>query len=182
MDKSTFFIGICPPHRIEEDVHRIKEEFRQKYGLTGAFRSKAHITLQMPFNLSIKKVDEFILQLSELLKGKKPFEIQLTDFGKFEPRVVFIQVDENRELDAHQKSIEKFLKQFQIFDSTHKNNGFNPHITIAFRDLKKPIFYKVWNEVKERSFTANFLANSVTVFKHNGESWDVFKELKIGEP
>jgi len=176
-----FFIGICPPHPLEKQVHGIKEEFRQKYGVEGAFRSKAHITLQMPFNLSINKMDDFISRLRDLLKSQKPFPLELNNFGSFEPRVIYINITENLELSLLQKSIEKFMKQYQVFSSTHKNNGFTPHITIAYRDLKKPTFYKILDEVKDRSFHSSFLAHSVTVFKHNGKSWDVFKELKIGE-
>lgn len=175
-----FFIGICPPHPLEKQVHGIKEEFRQKYGIEGAFRSKAHITLQMPFNLSINKTNDFILNLNQLLETQKPFNIQLQKFGNFEPRVVFIKVAENPELNSLQKSIERFMKQYQVFTSTHKNNGFTPHITIAYRDLKKPTFYKIWEELKDRSFQSSFLTNSVTVFKHNGKSWDTFEEIKIG--
>jgi 2'-5' RNA ligase len=72
------------------------------------------------------------------------------------------------------------MKQFQVFNGTHKQNGFNPHITIAFRDLKKPFFYKIWDDVKDRTLEESFLAKSITVFKHNGKSWDVFKEIEFG--
>lgn len=71
------------------------------------------------------------------------------------------------------------MKRFQVFNSTHKNNGFNPHITVAFRDLKKPTFHKIWDDVKNREFMETFLADNITIFKHNGKSWEIFKELKL---
>ncbi len=179
MNKAKFFIGICPPNVLEGHIHRIKDEFRQKYSVQGAFRSKAHITLQMPFNLPINKEENFLTDLSYELQKQKPIEIKLNDFGKFEPRVVFIKVDENEELNLLQNSIERYMKRFQVFNSTHKNNGFTPHITIAFRDLKKPTFYKIWEEVKNREFKENFVADTITLFKHNGKSWDVYKEIKL---
>jgi 2'-5' RNA ligase len=182
MSKTVFFIGICPPHPLEKEIHGLKEKIRQKHGVQGGFRSNAHITLQMPFNMATKKVDAFISDFKEFLEIQNPIEIKLNDFGNFEPRVVFIKIVDNTQLDSLQESVEKFMKQFQVFNSTHKNNGFHPHITIAFRDLKKPTFYKIWNEFKERQFQAAFLADSVTIFKHNGKSWDVFKELKLGKP
>ncbi|WKK76365.2 2'-5' RNA ligase family protein [Marivirga salinae] len=179
MEKSMFFIGIGPPHPLEKKIQRIKEEFRQKHGIEGAFRSKAHITLQMPFNLSVNSEKDFIHELKKILIKQKPIELKLNDFGKFEPRVIFIKVDENEELDLLQKSVERFMKRFQVFNGTHKNNGFTPHITVAFRDLKKPTFHKIWDDVKNRTFKENFLADSITVFKHNGKSWDVFEEIKL---
>lgn len=176
-----YFIGICPPHLLEKQIHGIKEEFRQKYGIQGAFRSKAHITLQMPFNLPTNKEVDLLNGLKMALMKHNPIEITLQNFGNFEPRVVFIKVDENEKLDQLQKSVEQFMKGFQIFNSTHKNKGFTPHITIAFRDLKKPTFYKIWEEVKDRSFNERFLADSITIFKHNGTSWDVLKEIKLDD-
>lgn len=175
-----FFIGICPPHPLEKQVHGIKEEFYQKHGIKGAFRSKAHITLQMPFNLTINKEERFLSEMKQLLNDQKAFLINLNNFGCFEPRVVFINVMQNSTLNELQKTVEKFMKQFQVFNSTHKQNGFNPHITVAFRDLKKPVFYKIWDDVKDRPFEESFLANSITVFKHNGKSWDIFKEIEFG--
>ncbi|MGJ3236655.1 2'-5' RNA ligase family protein [Marivirga sp.] len=180
MEKSMFFIGICPPHPLEKQVHGIKEEFYQKHGIKGAFRSKAHITLQMPFNLTINKEEKFISELINLIKDQKSFTVHLKDFGCFEPRVIFINVIENTPLNDLQKTIEKYMKQFQVFNGTHKQNGFNPHITIAFRDLKKPVFYKIWDDVKDRTLEESFLTKSITVFKHNGKSWDVFKEIEFG--
>jgi 2'-5' RNA ligase len=179
MDISKFFIGICPPRLLEERIHGVKEEFRQKYRIQGAFRSKAHITLQMPFNLPTIKVDRFIHELNELIVRQNPIEIQLNNFGKFEPRVIFIKVEENEQLNFLQNSVERFMKRFQVFNSTHKNNGFNPHITVAFRDLKKPTFHKIWDDVKNREFMETFLADNITIFKHNGKSWEIFKELKL---
>ncbi|SMG21317.1 2'-5' RNA ligase [Marivirga sericea] len=179
MEKSSFFIGICPPHLLEQEIHRIKEELRQKYGIQGAFRSKAHITLQMPFNLPIKRQEDFLKDLMAYLRNQKAFDVQLDDFGNFEPRVIYINVQENTALNALQESVERFMKGFQVFNGTHKNNGFNPHITVAFRDLKKQTFYNIWDEVKNREFREVFTARSVVIFKHNGKSWDIFKELKL---
>lgn len=179
MEKPLFFIGIQPPHPLEKKIHRIKDGIRQKHGVQGAFRSKAHITLQMPFNLPIKKLDTFLNDLEKQLIGQNKLKIELNNFGKFEPRVIFIKVDENEELDLLQKSVEQFMKRFQIFNSTHKNNGFTPHITVAFRDLKKPTFHKIWDEVKHMDFKDSFVTDSITIFKHNGESWDIFKEIKF---
>jgi 2'-5' RNA ligase len=182
MEKSSYFIGICPPHLLEKQIHGIKEELSQKYDIQAAFRSKAHITLQMPFNLPIKHQEIFLDELKEYLKNQKSFEIQLNAFGNFEPRVVFIKVNENQELNMLQKGIGNFMKKFQVFNGTHKNNGFNPHITVAFRDLKKQVYYKVWEEVKNRKWRESFTAESIIIFKHNGKSWDIFEEFKLESP
>ncbi|PTB90880.1 2'-5' RNA ligase, partial [Marivirga lumbricoides] len=57
MQKELFFIGICPPNPLKEEIHGLKIEFGQKYDTKGAFRSSAHITLQMPFKLGTNKLE-----------------------------------------------------------------------------------------------------------------------------
>ncbi|HET8859776.1 2'-5' RNA ligase family protein [Marivirga sp.] len=179
MKSSLFFIGICPSHPISDEIHGIKESFHQKHETKGALRSKAHITLQMPFKFSQNKESTLIQSLEDFFGGMKSFEIQLDGFGKFEPRVIFINVVDNPRLDAIQKSLAHFMKKFQIFGSTHKNNGFHPHITVAFRDLKKTTFYKIWDEVENVQFKKSFRADTITIFKHNGVSWDIYKEISL---
>lgn len=180
MERALYFIGICPTHRILNDIHGLKQWVNQKYNSKGALRSNAHITLQMPFRLGQKKESQFLSELDGLCQKQNPFEIALNGFGSFEPRVVFIDVVDNHTLTSLQKELEFFMKKYQVFNGTHKNNGFHPHITIAFRDLKKASFYQLWDEVKNRPFQETFTAESIAVFKHNGKDWDVFKELPLG--
>ena len=177
MEKSLFFIGITPPHPIEEEIHRLKTQLCQKYKTKGSLRSKAHITLQMPFTLPSKKEKQLINDLTKLLNNKTPFEVLLNGYGKFEPRVVYVNVQGNDNLSAIHQAFAKHMRNYQIFNSTHKNNGFNPHITVAFRDLKKPVFYEIWEQLKNEPFSRSFLADRITLFKHNGKDWDSYKEV-----
>ncbi|MGM0581631.1 MAG: 2'-5' RNA ligase family protein [Bacteroidota bacterium] len=179
MKNSMYFIGISPIHPIDSHIYRLKQWVYQKYKSKGALRSKAHITLQMPFHLSEKKEARFLSDLSRFSQAQNSFPVQLNGFGKFEPRVIFIKVEENTYLNELQKEIGKFMKTYQVFNDTHKNNGFHPHITIAFRDLKKPAFYQLWEEVKNKGFKEEFTAQKITLFKHNGTDWDVYQEFEM---
>ncbi len=172
MTESTYFLAICPDHRVKDQIHRQKEWVYQKYGVKGAFRSSAHITLQMPFKLGINKKEKLVNELNSFTKSEIPFDIHLNGFGCFEPRVVFIKVEDNSLLAELRDNLLPILKQYQIFNSTHKNRGFHPHITVAFRDLKKKDFYPLWNEVKNMPFKEQFIAQGLTLYKHNGKSWD----------
>jgi 2'-5' RNA ligase len=167
-----YFIAICPNDRLKEKIHQQKEWIYQKYGVKGAFRSSAHITLQMPFKMGIKKRVELLEDLHVFAESIKTFRVQLNGFDCFEPRVVFIKVFENEQLNLLQNELIPVLKQHQIFNSTHNNRGFHPHITVAFRDLKKRDFYPLWNDVKNISFDESFLAEGLTLYQHNGKGWD----------
>lgn len=172
MTESLYFIAICPDDRIKEMIHQQKEWIYQKYGVKGAFRSSAHITLQMPFKMGLKKRKKLLNSISSFAQTTKSFTIQLNGFSCFEPRVVYINVIENPILAQLQSDLVPIIKQNQIFNSTHSNNGFHPHITVAFRDLKKRDFYPLWDEVKDKLFQESFFAKGLTLYKHNGKGWD----------
>jgi 2'-5' RNA ligase len=57
--------------------------------------------------------------------------------------------------------------------------GFHPHITIAFRDLKKPTFYKAWEEYKSKTFSADFICNSFSLLKHQKDEWMVLTKFNF---
>ncbi len=181
MSKELYFLAICPTDRLKEEVYQKKLEISQKYNTNGAFRSSAHITLQMPFKLGQKKAIVLEQDLIKFADKISPFEIELNGFGAFEPRVVYIAVEDNENLNNLHKELESVLKKNQIFNSTHKNRGFHPHITIAFRDLKKRDFYPLWEEVKNKEFKRSFEANGLMLYRHNGSEWEENKHIPFGK-
>ncbi len=181
MTESLYFLAICPDNRLKDVIHQEKEWIHQKYGVKGAFRSSAHITLQMPFKMGIKKRNLLLKDLNDFAQGVNPFPVQLNGFDCFEPRVVFIKVEENPILEKVQNDLVPTLKRHQIFNSTHSNKGFHPHITVAFRDLKKRDFYPLWDEIKDKLFKESFFATGLTLYKHNGKGWDEEEFIAFGE-
>lgn len=69
--------------------------------------------------------------------------------------------------------------ELNLFNADYKELAFHPHLTLAFRDLKKPEFYKAWEEFKDRKFNAGFVVNSISLLKHDGMQWQLFKELGL---
>jgi 2'-5' RNA ligase len=170
--ESLYFIAISPINPLQERISAIKNDIHQKYGIKGAFRSPAHITLQMPFKKKINKIANLQVEMSAFAKTQDPFKIDLNGFGVFEPRVVYIKVMENQKLQLLHKKFHRLLKLHQIFGSTYRQQAFHPHITIAFRDLKKQQFYPLWEEYQHKDFQEHFQANGLTLYKHNGEVWE----------
>ena len=125
------------------------------------------------------KEDKLMNCLSEF-KFERSFSINLSNYDCFEPRVIFINVHEQIELFKLQKQLVNHVKRsLNIFNQSDDMRGFHPHVTVAFRDLKKPIFYKAWNDYKSKSFSAEFICNSVSLLKHQKEEWVVLKNFEI---
>lgn len=174
-----YFIAIVPPEPVLSSIQAIKQSIFENYGTKGALRSPGHITLHMPFSWEESKEEKLITELASF-KFEKPFSIQLKGYDCFEPRVVFINVTENETLHSLQKKLVKQARQkLQLFNQSDDMRGFHPHVTVAFRDLKKPVFYKVWEEYQSKEFTAEFACSSICLLKHNNQNWEAYKEFKF---
>ncbi len=174
-----YFIAIVPPEPLLSAIQGIKQHNFEVYKTKGALRSPGHITLHMPFSWEEEKEQKLMAEL-DAFKFEKPVSIQLKDFACFEPRVIFIDIAQNELLNDLQKKLVQYAKkQLQLFNQSDDMRGFHPHITIAFRDLKKPVFYKAWEEYMGKEFDATFSCSSLCLLKQIGQNWEVYKEFQF---
>ena len=175
-----YFIAFIPPSPVWEEVQALKEHFHTNYHSKAALNSPPHITLHMPFRWKEEKEASMIERLKEFVKRFDPVKICLDNFGSFPPRVVFLNVVKSLELEAVQKEIQRFCKtQFNLFNANYREEPYHPHLTLAFRDLKKSAYQEAWNEFKSKEFKAEFMADKVALLKHDGKKWIVLKEFLL---
>ena len=171
---SKYFIAIVPPSPIFEQVWQWKEYFKIKFNSKASLNSPPHITLHMPFEWKASKEDFLLKSLTEFSTQCSPFEIALQNFGCFPPRVIFIHVVENPELVQLQLALTHFCKaEFNLFNANRLDLPYHPHLTVAFRDLKKSVFPLAWAQVEHADFKQRFTCNSLALLKHNGKQWEV---------
>ncbi len=172
-----YFIAIVPPEPLLSDIRTVKEDIYRHHGTKGALRSPAHITLHMPFSWEEEK-EEKLFSVLQTFQFTDAVSISLSGFSCFEPRVVFIDVKENEHLFQLQSKLVQHVKsKLQLFNQAESLRGFHPHITVAFRDLKKPQFYKVWEEHQHKTFEASFNCSSIGLLKQLDEKWEVYREF-----
>lgn len=177
---SKFFIAIVPPSPVYEDANKWKGFFSSEFNSRGALNSPPHITLHMPFTWKTSKEELLKLSLKKFTAGIKPFEIRLSNFGCFEPRVIFIRMNENSFLKEIQAALFKFCKmELNLFNANRQDKPFHPHLTVAFRDLKKEYFPKAWGKVKNELFSGSFPVLELTLLKQNGKRWEVFEKCPL---
>lgn len=174
-----YFIAIVPPEPLLSQIQELKKSIFETYGTKGALRSPGHITLHMPFSWDDEKEDKLISTLQNF-SFEKEFQISLSGFSCFEPRVIFINVMENDSLFQLQQQLVRYAKQkLQLFNQSDDMRGFHPHVTIAFRDLKKPLFYKIWDDYKTKIFDATFICKDICLLKHLDDRWEVYKTFAL---
>lgn len=166
-----YFIAIIPPEPVFSEIEKIKLEISQKYNNKSSLRSPAHITLHMPFEMKEQKEGVLIEKISEF-KFSPSFDLQLKNYSCFEPKVIFIDVIKNETLNTLQKELVFHVKSnLNVFNQYEDKRGYHPHVTIAFRDLKKTDFYLANEEYKAKVFDAEFKVNSFFLLKHTGKVW-----------
>ncbi len=181
--KQLYFIAIIPPLTIQDEVIALKNEMSQKYNSRHALKSPPHITLLMPFKWKEEKesIIEDFLKTFALLRS--PFNIRLNGFGAFPKRVIFIDVVKNELLYTLANDLLSAVrKELKILVETYKNKGFTAHMTVAHRDLKPMAFEEAWKEFRDKPFDREFLVNHISLLKHDGHQWRVYKDFKFENP
>lgn len=174
-----YFVAIIPPKSVEKKITGIKHEFADRFSSDHALRSPPHITLNMPFKWRPDH-EKKLIQCLETVTLENPIKITLNNFNCFPPRVIYIDVEESDDLYNLWACVTYTLrKNLGIDNADYKNRGFLPHVTVAFRDLKKPAFTSAWDEFKDRKYNAQFDVNSIWLLKHNGKVWERYHEFIV---
>jgi len=175
-----YFIAIIPPTEIEAEILQIKQYVWETYDSKAALRSPPHITLFMPFRYPVDKEELLIAKLEEFVRQFNPFKVQLENYGLFPPRVIFIDVHQNPKMEDIYFALDQWMKkQLKIVGKDNPYRGFTPHLTIAFRDLKKANFKIAWEYFEKRSFKKSFSAEGVCLLKHNGKFWEKHHQMSF---
>lgn len=177
MDVKKYFIAIVIPEPVYGQIEALKQELYEQRGLKGGLRSPAHITLHRPFTWKENKEGVLIEKLREF-RNTTSFEISLENFAFFEPRVIYVNVAPNENLNALYTKLKQFAKKdLRLFNEWEDERGFHPHITIANRDLKKPTFYELQKEFEQKVFKAEFKYERLSLLKMN-KSWEVYRQFQ----
>jgi 2'-5' RNA ligase len=91
--------------------------------------------------------------------------------------VLFVKVGNQGEVLKLHSQLQNILKERLGFSTKEQGFRFHPHMTIATRDLSEEAFLAAWPEFCGRSFEATFTVNSLFLLKHNGKTWDIFREF-----
>lgn len=163
-------LAIMPPPVIAEEIQKVRLAFADKYKAYAALKPPVHITLVPPF-WALKETEERLIRLLDAWAAtQKPFQLRLNGFDTFRRNgVIFINVEENRELYTFQKNV--MQRYMEIFPAQPPGVGFHPHLTIGYRDIPKEVFKEAAKEYLQRRFEASFEIKSFYLWKHNRKSW-----------
>jgi 2'-5' RNA ligase len=160
-----YFIAILLPEPLLGQVEALKQELLQQFNLKGALRSPSHITLHRPFEWKEEK-EEILIKTLEEFQFDGKFSVRLNNFNSFTPRVIYVDVTASEMLEKLHTELKYFAQEkLHLFNEVGDMRGFHPHVTIAFRDLKKNKFPEVWKQFSDRKFTGDFPYTGFSLLK-----------------
>ena len=175
--EKLYFIAIIPAKPSAGIFAKIKNVFEENYNSKAAKRSPPHITIHMPFKFKESKEHLIVSCLKEAVHHIEKFEVTCNGFGRFENKLIYVNIPTNSGLiDLHKKvsrNARRELNQIPRSDS----RPFHPHITVAFRDLKKKEFTEAWQEFEDKPLKLSFWVNSIWILKHDGKLWEPSIEI-----
>lgn len=178
--QKLYFIAIVPSEPVYSFAQQQKEYFAKAYNSKAALRSPPHITLHMPFQYKEHKEEKIIQALELLSKEHRSFSLDIDGFGAFEPRVIYLTVEKTNEIARLQHAVGETMKtQLNLFNANYKDQVFRPHLTVAFRDLRKQKFTEAWQEFKDKSYRQSIDIHTFSLLKHNGKAWEIHREFGL---
>jgi len=180
MKDLLFFIAILPNEDIQQEVTGFKEYMQEYFDASHALKSPPHITLFPPFKWNANRVNDLTQTLAYFAADYNSFTLQLNNFNSFPPRVLFVDVEKSEQLQGLQQNLQKYLltKLHLVNDRDHPN--FNPHMTIAHKDLKRALYPKAWAHFSKQTYRRAFHVSTITLLEHKGGRWEVYEEFGLG--
>lgn len=174
---SKYFIALVLEGSELQAIEDIKQQLYVKHKLKGALRSPAHITLHRPFEWPEAKEAQLIEQLSKFEFGPH-LQLEVRNFDWFEPRVIYANVLPNDALnELHSRLTRYCQRELKLLNELNDKRGFHPHITVAFRDLKKPKFYQLKPHFEEEKLYLKPEFKGLSLLKLH-EHWQVCRTFR----
>ncbi|NJN56192.1 MAG: 2'-5' RNA ligase family protein [Leptolyngbyaceae cyanobacterium SL_5_9] len=178
-DETRFFVALLPSLAVQEYAEQVIQELGDRYQ-TSTSKSPPHVTLQPPFQWQLQRVAQLEQVLSEFAGQWPRVSVQLSGFGAFVPRVLYINVLKTAELLALQAALATALEEaLGIVDPKSKSRTFSPHLTVASRNLTRQSFRQAWTELQARQVEFEFVGDRLTLLIHDGQCWQVQSEFAL---
>ncbi|MEX2567238.1 MAG: 2'-5' RNA ligase family protein [Cyclobacteriaceae bacterium] len=174
-----YFIGIVPKGEVGTVTHLIKQDLKENFGLKYALKSPPHVTLKMPFLFNEKKEGLLVQKLNSFFAREKGFELKFKGFQTFGKRVIYIGVRYPSELLEMQIRLAQFCKGKLGQTLELSDTNFKPHMTIAFKDLKKSEFEKYLEFLQKYEMDYRTIVSEISILKKEQFRWKILDTFKL---
>lgn len=178
---ALYLIAILPPEDLSRQIHEIRVQCSEKFGIQKALKPPVHITLYRPFKMDGSFESKMLRLLQAAVSGNRPFRQELENFEAFDMHAVVIRALKNPELINLQRAVASVFRKSNIdkLPPGSRSTSFRPHLTIAYRDILPEVFPLIWQEYKDARFKRSFTVDHFNLLKHDGKQWNVIADIKL---
>jgi 2'-5' RNA ligase len=174
MKDPIFFLAVLPPDEIAAEVDEFKNYAAEHFESSHALKSPPHVTIFPPFRWKESELYKIEKQIKFVTNQTEAFYVQLENFSCFSPRVIYVDVHKSDDLVNLYKTLKiRFLQELELSDKSP--HPFTPHMTVAFKDLKRPYFLRAWAHFSQVRYERIFRTKDLVLLKHNGKRWEILK-------
>lgn len=169
---ALYYIAAVCSDDVNAEIKVFKDFMQKNFGCRAAQKSPAHLTVVPPFKTEELRETQMKKFVDAFNIGLVPFDIQLKGFSHFDDRVIFVDVVENENLRAAEQDCNKeFSEKFPSVDFKMKP-AFNPHVTVATRDIPAGKFDDAWSNFKDKEIDTSFTCKGFELLKLKDGKWE----------
>lgn len=176
-----YFLAIIPEGIVQAHCLDLKNEIKAKYNVKYALKSPAHVTLKMPFSYNEAKENVLISKLSVFLNSALSFSVNIGGAGNFGKRVIYLKVQKIEHLVKLQQDLKGFCRRELNLVEELSDRNFEPHITVAYKDLKEQYFGPIFELVSKKSLDEMSLVDRVHLLKRVEGRWVSCGQMKLAD-
>ncbi|WP_316796487.1 2'-5' RNA ligase family protein [Pedobacter agri] len=177
--ENLYLVCLIPPKDIVEELDEMRNFISAKFNVHESLKRPAHITLYDPVKLTLSQEERFFSALNDAAYSES-FEQILFNFKSFPEHTFYVDAEQNKGIMNLKQEIDQKLKPMELLENNRLK--FNPHVTLAFRDVKPEVCRQIIAAFKDRTFKRKFIVSGFSVYKHNGKRWQPFKEILFKMP
>ncbi|GGE42449.1 2'-5' RNA ligase [Pedobacter psychrotolerans] len=179
--ENLFLVCLVPPVSIVEDIDAIRNYISEEFNVYESLKRPAHITLYNPVKITTLEMEERFFNTLAFATYQDSFMQVLSHFGSFPSHTFYLNVVQNPGIMNLQAQIKTALKPLKLLPQTD-HFKYTPHLTLAFKDVKPPVFEEIIKTFKDRKFKREFLVSGFSVYKHVNKRWQPYKEFMFKNP
>jgi 2'-5' RNA ligase len=182
MNPNLKLIAIVPPEPVFTDIRKEQEYIAETWGPKHALRTPPHLTIVPPLSLTSGEMGWLFGMASALAATFYPFRLELKDYNSFKPRVVFIQPIVPKELyDLYELWHQALMVKMPHVLDRYPDRPYNPHVTLAHKDVTHPQFDKIWNYYSGKKYRKSFQVDHFCILSYHEHGWEVERKYYFTE-
>lgn len=176
-----YFIGIVPDEPLRREITELKLAIQEQFGCKYALKSPPHVTLKMPFVFNENKEEQLENKLRRFFGEEKGFLLEIEGIGSFREKVAFLRLRYPPELPALQQRLVAYGKRQLGQQIELSDLNYHPHLTVAFRDVKKGQFGDLMAFLRPRFGKQHMVVKQVSLLKKSATSWQIQNKFDLME-